>query len=213
VLRLLCPVNDGRGQLDALKACASNLAWHEPWGEDKRFYDGIAALPLGRSYAARLKDHTELSFTPFYDSDGHPLQDAVAPAPHPNLDRRPAPERCQVAGNERPMPPASRPSASCIFMKAASFGSDIGVVPTSGARPFDADAGVTAFGYRLRHTTLRTPPSARPPVSAVVRLRSPACLLSSDFLQSSSPEPYIELGSRQPDLSPRRSSRRHRWRQ
>lgn len=93
VLRLLCPVNENRGQLDALKACASHLAWYEPWGEDKRFYDGIVASPSGRPYLPSLKAHTELSFTPYYDDSGKVLPNAVVPAARPSLDNWPAPKR------------------------------------------------------------------------------------------------------------------------
>jgi len=93
VLRLLCPVNENRGQLDALKACATPLAWYKPWGEDKRFYDGIIASPSGRPYLPRLKDHVELSFTPYYDENGNVLPSAATPAVRPSLDNWPAPKR------------------------------------------------------------------------------------------------------------------------
>jgi hypothetical protein len=93
VLRVLCPGDPDRAKMPAFKACAKELNWHRPWGEDARYFDGIAAANSGRPYAAKLTDHTELSFTPYYDADGKPLATAVPPAPRPDITSWPAPRK------------------------------------------------------------------------------------------------------------------------
>jgi hypothetical protein len=91
VLRILCPNNARRADQDRFRQCASVLPWHQAWGEDKRYYDGILASPSARPYAPSLRYHAELAFTPYYDTHGNPLGGAVAPAPRPDITTWPAP--------------------------------------------------------------------------------------------------------------------------
>lgn len=87
VLRLLCPSSPSRGDMAAFKACASNAKWQTRWGESNRYFTGILASPSGRPYAAHLRDHKELSFTPYYDEDGEPLAGAVQMRTRPDINR------------------------------------------------------------------------------------------------------------------------------
>ncbi len=93
VLRLLCPGNLTRAEGPAVYKCAKNLAWFEPWGEDKRYFDGIIASTSGRPYLSSLKEHTELTFSPYYNETGTLLASAVTPLDHQNINNWPTPKR------------------------------------------------------------------------------------------------------------------------
>lgn len=86
VLRLLCPTVHSRAEVKSWQSCASHYPWHEPWGEGNRFPLGVMAASTGRPFLKSLKDHTELSFSLYYDETGAVLPSAVKPAEHPRLD-------------------------------------------------------------------------------------------------------------------------------
>lgn len=92
VLRLLCPTVHSRSEVKMWQNCASNYRWHEAWGEGNRYPLGVLAAPSGRPFLRSLKDHTELSFTPYYDESGRPLPQAVKPTEHPMLQGWEAPK-------------------------------------------------------------------------------------------------------------------------
>lgn len=87
VIRLLCPGEDKvtPERQAQFKACASTLPWHQPWGEDKRYWDGIIASPSGYPFLPKLKDHTEFQYTPFYNAEGTQLATAVPRATRPDI--------------------------------------------------------------------------------------------------------------------------------
>lgn len=87
VIRFLCPSEDDATpiKIAKFKSCASTRPWHEPWGEEKRYYDGIIASPSGYPFLPKLKDHTELAYTTFYDPEGNQLPTAVPRAPRPSI--------------------------------------------------------------------------------------------------------------------------------
>lgn len=87
VIRLLCPGEDEATpeKIAKFRACASTRPWHQPWGEEKRYWDGIIASPSGYPFLPKLKDHTEFAYTPFYDREGNQLPAAVPRAPRPNI--------------------------------------------------------------------------------------------------------------------------------
>jgi len=93
VLRILCPRNERNEPGAAMHACGESLAWYDGWGEKYHFWEGIVASPSGRPWLPSLKDHTELSFTPYYDDAGNVLPTAVPPAPHPSIMNWPDPRR------------------------------------------------------------------------------------------------------------------------
>lgn len=93
VLRLICPAGStSKTDSEAFKECASHANWHQPWGEEKRYYQGIIAAPSGRPFAPRLKDHRELAFTPYYDEIDNVLPTAVPMAPRPDINAWAYPE-------------------------------------------------------------------------------------------------------------------------
>ena len=87
VIRLLCPSEEVSTPEKAAKfrACGSTLPWYQPWGEEKRYWDGIIASPSGYPFLAKLKDYTEFAYTPFYDSEGNQLPTAVQRAPRSSI--------------------------------------------------------------------------------------------------------------------------------
>ena len=87
VLRLLCPSSPDSGDKEVFRSCASHAKWQARWGEKHRYYMGILASPSGRPYAKHLKDHRELSFSPYYDENGHLLPGAVPMGPRPDIRR------------------------------------------------------------------------------------------------------------------------------
>lgn len=93
VLRILCPTNSSAALQSRFKECAQELPWLQSWGEGKRYYDGILASPSARPYAASLRAHTELKFTPFYSANGEQLPTAVVPAARPDIQTWPSPTK------------------------------------------------------------------------------------------------------------------------
>jgi hypothetical protein len=87
VIRLLCPGEEVATpeKVAKFKACATSLPWHQPWGEDHRYWDGIIASPSGYPFLSKLKDYKEFQYTPFYDADGKPLSTSVPRAPRPSI--------------------------------------------------------------------------------------------------------------------------------
>lgn len=87
VIRLLCPSEEVATpeKIAKFRACGSTLPWHQPWGEEKRYWDGIIASPSGYPFLPKLKDHTEFAYTPFYDSEGNQLPTAVPRAQRPGI--------------------------------------------------------------------------------------------------------------------------------
>lgn len=86
VLRLLCPESPDRKDSETFKSCASNANWQKRWGEKHRYYTGILASPSGRPYAKNLKEHKELSFTPYYDDKGAPIPAAIPMGARPDIN-------------------------------------------------------------------------------------------------------------------------------
>lgn len=83
VLRMTCPSYGSNPSL-VLISCASTLNWHQPWGDEKRYLDGVNAAPSDHPFKSSLKAYKSLKYSPYYDSQGNTLPNAVPMAKRPD---------------------------------------------------------------------------------------------------------------------------------
>lgn len=83
VLRMTCPSYGSNPPL-VLISCASTLNWYQPWGEEKRYMDGVNAAPSNHPFKSSLKAYKSLQYSPYYDSHGNTLPNAVPMAARPD---------------------------------------------------------------------------------------------------------------------------------
>lgn len=83
VLRMTCPSYGNNPPL-VLISCASTLNWYQPWGEEKRYMDGVNAAPSDHPFKSSLKEYKSLKYSPYYDSEGNTLPNAVPMAARPD---------------------------------------------------------------------------------------------------------------------------------
>lgn len=86
VLKILCPASEvtTTEERQLFMSCAAQLPWYQPWGR-QHFFKGIVAAASGTVFQRSLKDHKNLSFSPFYTDNGRPIAGAVAMAQRPLL--------------------------------------------------------------------------------------------------------------------------------